>query len=360
MIQNIIFDWSGTLVDDLPAVWQATNYVLAQAQRPELTLEQFRAEFCLPFTLFYDRHIPHIPLPQLEQWFHSHFRRVQDSVCELPHARDFLEFCRARQLRAFLLSTVHRDHFAVQVSVTGFGQYLEKAYVNVWDKRKKIHEILQESGLKAAETLFVGDMQHDIETARHGGIHSCAVLTGYNTLEQLRAAQPDLIVEHLGELRDILEQNDLHLKPAAKHLEGARAPIVTVGALIFNDDAKVLMIRTHKWSDLWGIPGGKIKWGEPAEDALRREIKEETALDIADIEFVLVQDCIHSKEFYREAHFVLLNYTCRCAGASAVRLNEEAREFRWVTLEAALAMPINTPTRNLLEAVAQKTKNAKA
>ena len=359
MIRNIIFDWSGTLVDDLPAVWKATNYVLAQAQRQELTLEQFRAEFCLPFTLFYDRHIPHIPLPQLEEWFHSHFRQVQDSVCELPHARDFLEFCRARKVRSFLLSTVHRDHFAVQVKVTGFGQYLERPYVNVWDKREKIHEILQENGLKASETLFVGDMQHDIETARHGGIHSCAVLTGYNTLEQLRAARPDLIVEHLGELRDILEQNDLQLKPASKHLEENRTPIVTVGALIFNDDAKVLMIRTHKWSNLWGIPGGKIKWGEPAEDALRREIKEETDLDINAVEFVLMQDCIRSKEFYRDAHFVLLNYTCRCAGAPDVRLNEEAREFRWVELEEALAMPINTPTRNLLLAVAQ-TKNAKA
>ena len=59
-------------------------------------------------------------------------------------------------------------------------------------------------------------MQHDIETAHHGGVHSCAVLTGYNTLEQLRAAQPDLIVEHLGELRRVLEQNDFHLKPAVE------------------------------------------------------------------------------------------------------------------------------------------------
>ena len=58
-------------------------------------------------------------------------------------------------------------------------------------------------------------MQHDIETAQHGGIHSCAVLTGYNTLEQLRVAKPDLIVEHLGELREILEQNELHFKAAA-------------------------------------------------------------------------------------------------------------------------------------------------
>ena len=40
------------------------------------------------------------------------------------------------------------------------------------------------------------------------------------------------------------------------------------------------MIRTHKWSNLWGIPGGKIKWGEPSEAALRREIKEETGLAV--------------------------------------------------------------------------------
>jgi len=359
VIRNIIFDWSGTLVDDLPAVWKATNYVLVQAQRQELTLDEFRAEFCLPFTLFYDRHIPHIPLPQLEEWFHSHFRQVQDSVCELPHAREFLEFCRARKLRTFLLSTVHRDHFAVQVEVTGFGQFLDKPYVNVWDKRKKIHEILEENGLVAEETLFVGDMEHDIETARHGGVHSCAVLTGYNTLEQLRIAQPEMIVEHLGELQDILEQNDLCLKPAPKRFEEAHTPVVTVGALIFNQEDKLLMVRTHKWSNLWGIPGGKIKWGEPAEDALRREIKEETDLDITSVEFVLVQDCIHSKEFYRDAHFVLLNYTCRCTGQPIVQLNDEAREFRWVKLDEALAMRINNPTRILLEAVAQKRASKK-
>lgn len=213
MIRNIIFDWSGTLVDDLPAVWKATNYVLAQARRAEMSLEQFRAEFCLPFTIFYDRHVPDIPLPQVERWFHSHFRQVQDSVCELPHAREFLEFCRARGLRTFLLSTVQGDHFAVQAAVTGFDQYLERPYTDVRDKRQKIHELLEANHLAPDETLFVGDMQHDVETAKHGGVHSCAVLTGYNTLAQLRAAAPDLIVEHLGELREILDFNDLGLKP---------------------------------------------------------------------------------------------------------------------------------------------------
>lgn len=356
-MKNVIFDWSGTLVDDLPAVWKATNYVLRQAAKPELTLEQFRAEFCLPFTIFYDRHVPEIPVPKLEEWFHCSFRQVQDSVCELPHAREFLEFCKARRLRTFLLSTVHQDYFAIQSSVTGFRDFLEKPYVGIWDKRQKIHEILEENALKAGETLFIGDMQHDIETARHGGVHSCAVLTGYNTLDQLRAARPDFIVEHLRELREMLEEDDLHLRPHTRPFEGTHLPVATVGALIFNETGQVLMVRTQKWSNLWGIPGGKIQWGESSTDALRREIKEETDLDVAEIKFVLVQDCIHSREFYRDAHFILLNYTCRCAGVPEVRLNDEAREYRWVDFKEALAMPVNQPTRKLLQAVAGRLES---
>jgi phosphoglycolate phosphatase len=354
VIRNIIFDWSGTLVDDLPAVLKASNFVLAQSGKPEMSLEEFRAEFSLPFTNFYDRHTPHVPMPQLEEWFHASFKDTQESVRELPHAREFLEFCRAKQLRTFLLSTVHHDYFTAQCRVTGFDAFLDKPYTGVWDKRKKIHDILVENRLKPDETLFIGDMEHDIETAKHGGIHSCAVLTGYNTLDQLRVAQPDLIVEHLSELRGLLEKNDLNLKPLKKKFEESQPPLATVGGLIFNSKNEVLMIRTHKWSNLWGIPGGKIKWGEPSEAALRREILEETALKISDIRFVLVQDCIHSKEFYRDAHFVLLNYTCRCIGKNPrVVLNEEGREFRWVKPAAALKMKLNKPTKILVRAVLQ-------
>ena len=311
------------------------------------------AEFCLPFTSFYARYVSHVSMPQLEEWFHTHFREAQNSVSELPHAREFLLFCRDRGLRTFLLSTVHQEHFASQCAKNGFDRFFERAYSGIWDKRAKILELLQENTLRSHETLFVGDMQHDIETAKHGGVFSCAVLTGYNRLEQLRRSQPDYIVEHLGELRHILEQRSFEMRSVTLPDAGndARQPTVTVGALIFNQSEEVLMIRTHKWSDLWGIPGGKIKYEETALAALRREIKEETDLDVEQVEFVLVQDCIHSKEFYREAHFVLLNYTCCCRGSPGVRLNSEAQEFRWLSFQAALGLNLNQPTRTLLSSL---------
>jgi len=352
MIRNIIFDWSGTLVDDLPAVWKATNYVFQRAGLETLTLERFRAEFCLPFKKFYDRHTPHLSMDQLEAWFHGHFRQVQDDVAEIPHAREFLRLCRARGIRTFVLSTIHRDHFATQSALTGFSEFVERAYIEVLDKRTKILELLKENQLEADQTLFTGDMQHDIETAKHGRVFSCAVLTGYTDLASLRASEPDMIVEHLGELRESLVANEWQLTSSEPgRRAGNLMPVATVGALIFNGAGQVLMIRTQKWSNLWGIPGGKIKSGERAEDALRREIKEETDLDVAAIEFVLVQDCIHSPEFYRDAHFVLLNYTCHAQGDPHVRLNEEAQECRWVTLEEALTMALNRPTRILIEAL---------
>jgi len=352
VIRNIIFDWSGTLVDDLPAVREATNHVFKNAGLSELTLDEFRAEFCLPFKKFYDKFLPHVAMEQLELWFHGKFKECQDSVVPLPHAREFLQFCRERQLRTFVLSAVHGQHWHAQAKAAAFAEFIDEPFLGVLDKREKIHHILEQHQLAANETLFIGDMQHDIETAKHGGVHSCAVLTGYNNLAQLRAAEPDLIVEHLGELRELLGKQEMDLKPRDSAGGISPWPIVTVGAAIFHPRTNdVLMFRTHKWSGLWGIPGGKVRLGEACVDALRRELKEETNLDVDGIEFVLVQDCIGSKEFYRDAHFVLLNYRCRAVEPLDVQLNYEAQEFRWVTLEDAFKMELNQPTRFLLDAL---------
>ena len=150
VIRNIIFDWSGTLVDDLPAVLDATNHVFAKYGVPPLTLDQFRAEFCLPFKGFYLRYLPHVPIAELEPLFHRRFLEARISVEELPHAREFLKFCQANGVRSFILSTTHHDYYQAQGASTGFHQFMERAYVAIWDKKAKIAEVLAENKLSAA------------------------------------------------------------------------------------------------------------------------------------------------------------------------------------------------------------------
>jgi ADP-ribose pyrophosphatase YjhB (NUDIX family) len=127
-------------------------------------------------------------------------------------------------------------------------------------------------------------------------------------------------------------------------------PIVTVGAIIERPDGKILLVRTHKWRDRLGVPGGKIEHGETQETALKREIMEETGLVVSAVRFVLVQESIDSPEFYRPSHMILLNYACRVADSTSLVLNDEAEAFQWASPAEALALDLNGPTRQLIEA----------
>ena len=69
-------------------------------------------------------------------------------------------------------------------------------------------------------------------------------------------------------------------------------PEPTVGALIFNNKNEVLLIKSNKWDDNYVIPGGHIELGEDMETALKREILEETALNIYDIELISLDQSI--------------------------------------------------------------------
>ena len=122
-------------------------------------------------------------------------------------------------------------------------------------------------------------------------------------------------------------------------------PIPTVGALA-EKEGLVLLVRTAKWRGLWGVPGGKVAWGEALEEALRREFREEVGLALSQVRFALVQEAIFSPEFYKPTHMLLFNYFALAEGE--VRPNEEILEWAWVEPEKGLAYPLNAFTRALL------------
>lgn len=199
-IKNVLLDWSGTLANDLPPVVDATNKVLGHYGKAPLSVAQFKEEFCLPFTDFYDRKLPGVSIAELDPLYTEFFDASTEIVEELPGARDFLEFCRSQELRVFLLSSIKAHHFDKQAADLGFRDFFEHPHTEVWNKTEAIAGILQRHALTLDETLFAGDMIHDIDTARHGGVLSVATLTGYDSEAELRSANPDLVVDDLSQL----------------------------------------------------------------------------------------------------------------------------------------------------------------
>ena len=131
-------------------------------------------------------------------------------------------------------------------------------------------------------------------------------------------------------------------------------PEPTVGALIFNQEGKLFLMKSHKWRGKWVVPGGHIELGESMEAALRREVREETALDVYDIEFLCFQEFVFDEAFWKRRHFIFFDFACRTDG-SDVTLNDEGQAYVWAFPTEALALPIEPYTEYAIRAYLQRT-----
>lgn len=109
-------------------------------------------------------------------------------------------------------------------------------------------------------------------------------------------------------------------------------PFLGVGALIFEDGNLLLVERAQEpLKGYWSIPGGIVEAGEKLEDGIRREVREETGLEVEPLSiFEIFERIIPDAEGKAEYHYVLIDYLCRAVGGRLAAASDVSR-VAWVS-----------------------------
>lgn len=131
---------------------------------------------------------------------------------------------------------------------------------------------------------------------------------------------------------------------------------VGVGALIFNDQGKILLaLRGDKAKNergKWEIPGGAVEFGEAIRDGLKREIKEEIGLEIEVGELLHICDHILMAE---KQHWISPTFFCKIVkGIPTINEPEKCDRIGWFTIDEALALPLSKVTIDDIEELKQR------
>ena len=110
-------------------------------------------------------------------------------------------------------------------------------------------------------------------------------------------------------------------------------PLVGVGGVVIHRDRALLIRRgSEPLKGEWSIPGGMLELGEELADGVRRELKEETGLEVEPLECILVFDRIMREGERVKYHYVIVDYLCR-RKRGRLHAASDVIDARWVRRE---------------------------
>ena len=218
MFQYVIFDLDGTLLNTIEDLADAGNWVCRNHGWPVHTVEEYKRFVGNGMARLVERFAPEDwRAPEkvqavLEEFMPYYNAHKADKTAPYAGVPEMLKRLKEKGIFMAVLSN-KADQLAgpvVEGYSPGLFPMIQGALPGVPTKPDPtlLYRLMDQLGATAADTLFVGDSNVDIRTAKNGGLTSCGVLWGFRTRQELESESADFLAETPAELeRIILEQS---------------------------------------------------------------------------------------------------------------------------------------------------------
>ena len=190
----VIWDFNGTLIDDLDLVVRTVNTQLAKRDLPSLTAAAYRDVFGFPVEDYYrciGVTFENETMADLSADFFADYAPALKDCLLHDGALDTLQQVKALGLRQFVLSAMEQGMLRSMISHLGIEHFFDGVYGLAHQKGDskilRAQELVRDFDIDPRVTLFIGDTDHDAEVAQALGMSVALISTGHQSTVRLRA-----------------------------------------------------------------------------------------------------------------------------------------------------------------------------
>jgi phosphoglycolate phosphatase len=203
MSKNIIFDWSGTLSNNLHSFQYVCRNIFQQYGLKEISLDEIRRNFELPYMKFWNKYLPDISR-EIHEKEYRHFIHKADPAFLYEGVEDVLKSLKNRNIKMFVLSSDPISKLSEETKKDGINSYFIEIFGEVYQKDKHIPRIIDKYVLDKTKTFYIGDTCGDIEAGKNAGVKTIGITWGYQHRQILAKSNPDYMIDKITELEDII------------------------------------------------------------------------------------------------------------------------------------------------------------
>ena len=199
----VLFDWNGTLLDDIPIWYEAVKETFKCFGKEPPTVEQYFKELEGDYASIYKSRGIEASRDEMNAVYEPYYERRMNEATLFPDTCAILEFL-AQKGKILGLITGQKEYLTSPLldkfGINAFFRYRE---FHVTNKKEVISIILKKTGISHDNCCYVGDTPSDIRHAKQAGVISIALASGYLQEGLLINAEPQFIIHNLEELKNI-------------------------------------------------------------------------------------------------------------------------------------------------------------